>query len=77
MNLESYNEDLATENILEELRRKEVVKPEFLRDLGDIGGQPTFTQPKRNPAVKMQIRQNQVFMRAISLLHSFISEDGP
>lgn len=60
MNLDTYNEDLATQNIMEELRRKEVVKPDFLLDLGDIGGKPTHVKPKKDPTVKMQIRQTQV-----------------
>ncbi|XP_067932465.1 coiled-coil domain-containing protein 191-like [Watersipora subatra] len=60
MNLDNYNEDAATENILEELRKKEVIRPEFLYDLGDIGGKPTAPKPKKDPSVKMQVRQAQV-----------------
>ena len=60
MNIDNYNEDLAAENILDELRKKEVVRPEFLHDLGDIGGKPTVSKPKKDPSVKMQIRQAQV-----------------
>lgn len=60
MNLEHYYEDEAIESVLKELRHKEVVKPEFLLDLGDIGGKPTLPKQLKDPSVKMQLRQKQV-----------------
>lgn len=67
MNIDNYDEDAAADNILNRLRTKVVVKPEFLKDLGDIGGKPTYVQPKKDPSLKMQIRQKKVSM-AILLL---------
>ena len=62
MNIENYSEDLMTENVLDKLRSKEVVKPEFLLDLGDIGGKPTHVPQRKDPALKMQIRQRKVIV---------------
>ena len=62
MNIENYSEDLMTENVLDKLRSKEVVKPEFLLDLGDIGGKPTHIPQRNDPALKMQIRQRKVIV---------------
>lgn len=63
MNVDMYNEDNAVESVLDQLRSKEVVKADFLLDLGDIGGKPTRPQQRKDPAVKMNLRQAQVDFR--------------
>lgn len=68
MNLDVQNEDSTVQSFLSQLRNKEVVQPEFLHDLGVIGGKETVPKPQlynNNPVVKMQARQHQV----ISLLY--------
>jgi len=60
MNLDDYDESSAVENVLESLRQKEVVRPDFFSDLGDIAGQPTKPQPRKDPVIKMKLRHDQV-----------------
>lgn len=61
MDLDSYDEHAAAEDILKTMLQKEVVRPEVLADLGLDTGQATNGRLKqRNPIVKMELRQQQV-----------------